>query len=43
MERLRQQMALEQQLAEEELRAKRGSTGVAGGLRDWLNKRLGGG
>jgi hypothetical protein len=43
MERLRQQMAIEQQIAEEELRAKRGSTGVAGGLRDWLNKRLGGG
>jgi len=43
MERIRQQMELEKMLAEEELRAKRGSSGVAGGLRDWLNKRLGGG
>jgi len=43
MERMRQQMELEKMLAEEELRAKRGSSGVAGGLRDWLNKRLGGG
>jgi len=43
MERMRQQIELEKMLAEEELRQKRGSSGVAGGLRDWLNKRLGGG
>jgi hypothetical protein len=43
MERMRQQMAMEQQLAEEELRQKRGSTGVGAGLREWLARRLGGG